>query len=155
MMIQGSMTQELMSNLYKKPTKMTEEQAAKLSKFLSSFDGDNLLDPNARTIVFQVKGKEVAKGADLAYTLAGASTDPAELAEGNVFGAAKRPPPPPPPQESKGVGTVDDAILELIAATVEAYDETQEEDISLGEFILEALGKAGYDISQPVIDFYA
>jgi hypothetical protein len=155
MMIQGVMTQELMSNLYKKPTKMTEEQAAKLSKFLSSFDGDNLLDPNARTIVFQVKGKELAKGADLAYTLAGAGTDPAELQEGAVFGEVKRPPPPPPPQETKGAGTVDDAILELIAATVEAYDDTQEEDMSLGEFILKALGKAGYDISQPVIDFYA
>ena len=154
MMIQGVMTQELMSNLYKKPTKMTEEQAAKLSKFLSSFDGDNLLDPNARTIVFQVKGKELAKGADLAYTLAGASTDPAELAEGTVFGGVKRQP-PPPPQDTKGVGTVDDAILELIAATVEAYDDTQEADMSLGEFILQALGKAGYDISQPVIDFYA
>jgi hypothetical protein len=149
------MTQELMSNLYKKPTKMTEEQTAKLSKFLSSFDGDNLLDPNARTVVIQVKDREVVKGADLAYSLSGAAGDPSELAEQAGFGFSKRPPPPPPPQESKGISTIDDAIIELIAAAVVEYDVTQEEDTSLGEFILAALGDAGYDVSQPGIDFYA
>lgn len=155
MMIQGSMTQELMSNLYKRSTKMNEEQAAKLSKFLSSFDRDNLLDPNARTVVIQVKDQEMAKGTDLAYTLSGSGFDPSEMRENAGFGFDKRPPPPPPPQESKGISSIDDAIIELIAAAVEEYDITQNEDLSLGEFILETLGEAGYDVSQPVIDFYA
>ncbi|MCD9148870.1 hypothetical protein [Pseudophaeobacter flagellatus] len=156
MMIQGSMTQELMSNLYKKSTKMNEEQAAKLAEFLSSFDGDNLLDENARTVVFQVREQDLAAGPDLAASLAGAGGGAAERAAQAGIGASdRRNGPPAPPQETQGVATVDDAVVQLIADAVEAYDGSQPGDATLGQAVQAALEQAGYDSSQSQIDFYS
>lgn len=159
MLIQGSMAQEFTSNLYKQTAKITEEQSEKLSELLSDYDADNLSDDDAQTIVTQVKELGITAGSELASALADAGFDAKELAEQAGIGGGDRPkgppPPPPPPQETQGVSTVDDAVVQLIADAVEAYDVSQEEEATLGEAVLAALEEAGYDSSESPIDFYS
>lgn len=157
MMIQASMTQALTSSLYQQSTKMTDEQTDKLAEFLSNYDTENLSVDDAQEIVSEVKGLGITAGADLASALGDAGISAQDLAEqAGVAGAdrPKRPPPPPPPTETQGISTVDDAIVQLIADAVEAYDETEEET-TLEAAVTSALEEAGYDSSQPVISFYS
>jgi hypothetical protein len=155
MLIQGSMSQDLLSSLNRKSTKMNGEQAEKLAAFLSSFEPDKLLDANARTMLIQVKDPDLGNGKNLDAALAGSGSAAAERAAQSGADAALRADRPLPPQERQGISTVDDEIVELIAATVEAYDSTSEDALSLGDTVLAALEEAGYDKSQPAIDFYA
>lgn len=157
MMIQGSIAQELTANLYKENAKITEEQSEKLSELLSDYDADNISNDDAQTIVIQVKELGITAGSELASALADAGIDAQSLAEQAGVGGGDRPkgPPPPPPQESQGVSTVDDAVVQLISDAVEAYDVSEEEETTLGEAVLAALEEAGYDSSESLIDFYS
>lgn len=158
MMIQAPMIQALTSSLYQQSTKMTDEQTDKLAEFLSNYDTENLSDDDAQAIVREVKGLGITAGADLASALGDAGISAQDLAEQAGVAGADRPkrppPPPPPPTETQGISTVDDAIVQLIADAVEAYDETEEET-TLGAVVTSALEEAGYDSSQPLINFYS
>ena len=159
MLIQGAIAQGLTSNLYKQSTKLNEEQTAKVAELLSHVGTGNLKDSTAQTVVAEAKELRLISNADLAAALAEAGIDTSELSKQTGQGLMGRPeappPPPPPPQESKGIATVDEAIVELIAQAVEDYDVSQEEETTLGEAVLATLEEAGYDSSQPLIDFYS
>ncbi|OIQ42458.1 MAG: hypothetical protein BM560_08580 [Roseobacter sp. MedPE-SWde] len=159
MLIQGAIAQGLTSNLYKQSTKLNEEQTAKVAELLSHMGTGNLKDSTAQTVVAEAKELRLISNADLAAALAEAGIDTSELSKQTGQGLMGRPesppPPPPPPQESKGIATVDEAIVELIAQAVEDYDVSQEEETTLGEAVLATLEEAGYDSSQPLIDFYS
>lgn len=159
MLIQGAIAQGLTSNLYKQSTKLNEEQTAKIAELLSHVGTGNLKDSTAQTVVAEAKELRLISNADLAAALAEAGIDTSELSKQTGQGLMGRPeappPPPPPPQESKGIATVDEAIVELIAQAVEDYDVSQEEETTLGEAVLATLEEAGYDSSQPLIDFYS
>jgi len=159
MLIQGAIAQGLTSNLYKQSTKLNEEQTAKIAELLSHMGTGNLKDSTAQTVVAEAKELRLISNADLAAALAEAGIDTSELSKQTGQGLMGRPeappPPPPPPQESKGIATVDEAIVELIAQAVEDYDVSQEEETTLGEAVLATLEEAGYDSSQPLIDFYS
>ncbi len=159
MLIQGAIAQGLTSNLYKQSTKLNEEQTAKVAELLSQVGTGNLKDSTAQTVVAEAKELRLISNSDLASALADAGFDTSELTKQTGQGLMGRPegppPPPPPPQESKGIATVDDAIVELIAQAVEEYDVSQEEQTTLGEAVLATLEEAGYDSSQPLIDFYS
>lgn len=159
MLIQGAIAQGLTSNLYKQSTKLNEEQTAKIAELLSHMGTGNLKDSTAQTVVAEAKELRLISNADLAAALAEAGIDTSELSKQTGQGLMGRPesppPPPPPPQESKGIATVDEAIVELIAQAVEDYDVSQEDETTLGEAVLATLEEAGYDSSQPLIDFYS
>ena len=159
MLIQGAIAQGLTSNLYKQSTKLNEEQTAKIAELLSHMGTGNLKDSTAQTVVAEAKELRLISNADLAAALAEAGIDTSELSKQTGPGLMGRPesppPPPPPPQESKGIATVDEAIVELIAQAVEDYDVSQEDETTLGEAVLATLEEAGYDSSQPLIDFYS
>ncbi|WP_417713044.1 hypothetical protein [Pseudophaeobacter arcticus] len=155
MLIQGAMSQELLSSLNRKSTKMNGEQAEKLAAFLSSFEPNKLLDANARTMIIQIKEQGQGNGKNLDSALADSGRDVNDLGARTGSNGPVAPERPLPPQERQGIATVDDDIVELIAATVEDYDATSEDALSLGETVLAALEEAGYDNSQPAIDFYA
>ena len=156
MLIQGAIAQGLTSNLYKQSTKLNEEQTAKIAELLSHMGTGNLKDSTAQTVVAEAKELRLISNADLAAALAEAGIDTSELSKQTGQGLMGRPEaPPPPPQESKGIATVDEAIVELIAQAVEDYDVSQEEETTLGEAVLATLEEAGYDSSQPLIDFYS
>lgn len=159
MLIQGAIAQGLTSNLYKQSTKLNEEQTAKIAELLSHFGTGNLKDSTAQTVVAEAKELRLISNADLAAALAEAGVDTSELTRQTGQGLMGRPeappPPPPPPQESKGIATVDEAIVELIAQAVEDFDVSQEDETTLGEAVLATLEEAGYDSSQPLIDFYS
>ena len=159
MLIQGAIAQGLTSNLYKQSTKLNEEQTAKIAELLSHMGTGNLKDSTAQTVVAEAKELRLISNADLAAALAEAGIDTSELSKQTGQGLMGRPesppPPPPPPQESKGIATVDEAIVELIAQAVEDFDVSQEDETTLGEAVLATLEEAGYDSSQPLIDFYS
>lgn len=159
MLIQGAIAQGLTSNLYKQSTKLNEEQTAKIAELLSHMGTGNLKDSTAQTVVAEAKELRLISNADLAAALAEAGVDTSELTRQTGQGLMGRPeappPPPPPPQESKGIATVDEAIVELIAQAVEDFDVSQEDETTLGEAVLATLEEAGYDSSQPLIDFYS
>ena len=159
MLIQGAIAQGLTSNLYKQSTKLNEEQTAKIAELLSHMGTGNLKDSTAQTVVAEAKELRLISNADLAAALAEAGIDTSELSKQTgqgLMGRPESPPPPPPqPQESKGIATVDEAIVELIAQAVEDYDVSQEDETTLGEAVLATLEEAGYDSSQPLIDFYS
>lgn len=159
MLIQGAIAQGLTSNLYKQSTKLNEEQTAKIAELLSHFGTGNLKDSTAQTVVAEAKELRLISNTDLAAALAEAGVDTSELTRQTGQGLMGRPeappPPPPPPQESKGIATVDEAIVELIAQAVEDFDVSQEDETTLGEAVLATLEEAGYDSSQPLIDFYS
>lgn len=159
MLIQGAIAQGLTSNLYKQSTKLNEEQTAKVAELLSHVGTGNLKDSTAQTVVAEAKELRLISNSDLASALAEAGIDTSGLSKQAGQGLMGRPegppPPPPPPQESKGIATVDEAIVELIAQAVEDYDVSQEGQTTLGEAVLATLEEAGYDSSQPLIDFYS
>ncbi|MEP4035947.1 hypothetical protein [Pseudophaeobacter sp.] len=159
MLIQGAIAQGLTSNLYKQSTKLNEEQTAKVAELLSHGGTGNLKDSTAQTVVSQAKELRLISNSDLASVLADAGFDTSKLTKQAGQGLTGRPegppPPPPPPQESKGIATVDEAVVELIAQAVEEYDVSQEEQTTLGEAVQATLEEAGYDSSQPLIDFYS
>lgn len=159
MLFQGAIAQGLTSNLYKQSTKLNEEQTAKIAELLSHFGTGNLKDSTAQTVVAEAKELRLISNTDLAAALAEAGVDTSELNRQTGQGLMGRPeappPPPPPPQESKGIATVDEAIVELIAQAVEDFDVSQEDETTLGEAVLATLEEAGYDSSQPLIDFYS
>lgn len=156
MMIQGSIAQGLTSNLYRQSTKLTEEQTAKLAELLSHVDVGTLKNSTAQNIVTQAKELRLISSSDLASALADAGIDASELAkQSGQSQAGLAEGPPPPPQVSKGIATVDEAVVELIAQAVEDYDVSQKDEATLGKSVQAAMKEAGYDSSQPLIDFYS
>jgi hypothetical protein len=158
MMIQGAIAQGLTSNLYKQSTKLNEEQTAKVAELLSHLEAGSHRNGSAQEVVTEAKELRLIKNSDLAAALADAGIDASELLEqsGSDLEAAQEAPEAPlPPQETKGIETVDEAVVELIAQAVEAHDVSQQDEVTLGEAVLAALEEAGYDSSQPLIDFYA
>ncbi|MEP2717424.1 hypothetical protein [Pseudophaeobacter sp.] len=159
MMIQGSIAQGLSSNLVKQSTKLTEEQTAKIAELLSHFGASNLKDSTAQNIVTDAKELRLITNSDLADALKDAGIDTSGLTKQAGQGFAGRPegppPPPPPPEVTKGIATVDEAVVELIAQAVDGYDVSQEGETTLGQAVQAALEEAGYDSSQSQIDFYA
>lgn len=158
MMIQNAIAQGLTSNLQRNSTKLNEEQTAKVAELLANLDPGALKTGNLQEIVTEAKELRLIRNSDLAAALADAGIDASELLKqsGGDLNAKEAPPEAPlPPQETKGIATVDEAVVELINQAVEAHDISQEEDVTLGEAVLAALEEAGYDSSQPLIDFYA
>ncbi len=171
MMIQGSMSAGIASSLFQQSTKISDEQAEKLTDFLSNYDTNDLSDDDAKDIVSQIKELGISPSSDLTSALGDAGINAKDLAEqagiggasgpggsggpGGPGGADRPPPPPPPPQETQGISSVDESIVTLIADAVETYADSDEEDGSSWNAVSSALEEAGYDTSVSLIDFYS
>lgn len=142
--------------------KLTEEQNQKLTNFLSNYNSDNLSDGDAKEIISQIKELGITPGSGLASVLTEAGMDVKGLAEqagiGGPSGAGGPPPggPPPggPPPGANGRDSVDDTLVSLIEDAAQSYEESDDAE-SIWSILEPTLQEAGYDTSQPVIDFYS
>ncbi|MEP3345448.1 MAG: hypothetical protein ABJN34_11410 [Litoreibacter sp.] len=143
--------------------KLTESQGKELTNFLSDYDGDNLSDENAREIVSKIRDLGITPGSGLANVLSDAGIDARSLTQQAGIGPVARAPAeadvavrPPPPPEGAGRGgeSVDDAVVSLISDAVKAYEESDDAE-NLWSVLKPALQEAGYDTTQPLVDFYS
>lgn len=145
-------------------TKITEQQGKDLTEFLSEYDAENLSDENAKEIVAKIQDLGIVPGAGLASVLSEAGVDARGLAEqagisgpsgaGGPPGGPRGAGGPPPSGGGKGAESVDDAVVSLIADAVSAFEDSEDAE-SLWSILEPALEEAGYDTTQPVIDFYS
>jgi hypothetical protein len=163
----GYNTQNTQSNqTFQLKNALSTEQSEKLSASLSNYDTKNLTTEDALKIVAEIKELGIREGAGLESALSEAGIDAQALAEqAGIKGGedAGRPPPPPPfPQdggpsgsgEASGTSSLDEGIVSLIADAVESYAESDDETETVWSLLQPALEEAGYDTSEPLIDFY-
>jgi len=168
MMIQGSVIPGMTPPNQAQPaTKLTSEQVKNIADHLSSKGASDLTDDTVKDFIDQNRKLVVISGSDLAAALEDAGIDVKDLAEklggANGTGGPGRhrngdnqpPPPPPPPQVAKGIASVDETIVTLVADAVAAFHETGEEDATSWAAVSSALEEAGYDTSQSLVDFYS
>lgn len=142
--------------------KMTEEQGQDLTDFLADYDTDDLSEDDAKQIVSKIQELGITPNADLASVLSGSGIEMQAL--GELAGIsppeggppAGGPPPggPPPSGGPRGSESVDETVVSMIAEAVEAYEDSDGSE-SLWSILEPALQEAGYDTSQPMIDFYS
>jgi hypothetical protein len=144
--------------------KVTEKQGQELTDFLSDYDTENLSDENAKEIVSKIQELGITPGSGLASILGDSGIDARSLVQqAGISGPSGAGGPgglqggrPPPPNDGAGTGseTVDDAVVTLISDAVKAYEESDEAE-TLWSVLEPALKDAGYDTSQPLVDFYS
>lgn len=168
MMMQAMSATGYSNTMFQQSSKLTDEQAEGLTEILENYDSSDLSDDDAKDLVDQIKELGITAGSDLTSALSDVGIDARSLAEqagiggasgpggtGATEGGEGPPPPPPPPQDTQGVSSLDESLVELIAETVESYTESDDEEDTLWSTVSSALEDAGYDTTQTLIDFYA
>lgn len=139
--------------------KMTDEQTDSLNALLEGYDAEALSDEDAQALVSDIQDLGIKPGSDLSAALSNFGVDARELADQAGIGRGADGDRPPPPsggrQETQGVGSVDSAAVSLISDAVDAYLSSEDGETTLQAFLEMAMEDAGYDTSQPLINFYA
>ncbi|SNR61416.1 hypothetical protein [Puniceibacterium sediminis] len=171
-MINSATNSGVMLSQNRQNSPLTQNQSTKLAETLSRYDADNLSDDDAKALVTSIRELGIKAGSGLADALGAAGIDAGDLAQKAGIGGPGGPPggkggpggPPPggkggpPPgggQGAKGVESVDEAVVSLIKDAAEAYEASEDEESSFADILAAKLEEAGYDPSQPVVDFYA
>ncbi|MEL7460658.1 MAG: hypothetical protein AAFX45_14880 [Pseudomonadota bacterium] len=133
---------------------LTDTQKTEVSALLADYDPDNLSSETASEIVSGIKELGISPGVGLATALNDAGFKPFEIANLAGIGREGGPPPPPPGiGPGQGAGSVDSDLVSLV---LDALENSETEDgQSPWSNLFSALEEAGYDPTQPVVDFYA
>lgn len=152
MQIQSGLT----AGLFQSSQSLTDAQKTSLAEVIGQYDADDLSDEDAKALVSEISGLGISAGSDLNTALSDAGIDPKGLADQAGIGRGDGPPSPLTPSalgttpDSKEVQTLL-AIMQDLRAQTEA-EGTQDDFTAL---LTQALEDAGYDLSEPNVDFRA